>query len=208
MPEHISYSKITFQCRWEQQPRKAVAPLMWRDRIEWQFKKIACITVKRRCDDCAVRKGCIVPFLFRPEYHFENVLPLRGSAPLPWVPVYPSVSNDAPFSLSIVLIGRTAISQLPYWFVVLDRIAKSSHPRFTIQKVESETAEGGRLLYEPSGDSFFTDPGVTRPRTFPGARRLRLDTLTPLRLPRTVSMSTLDMRSLMARSMRTRPTRY
>jgi len=181
MSEHITYSKITFRCRWEQPP-KPIPPLVWRDRFEWQFKKICCITVKRRCEDCAVRKGCIVPFLFRPEYHFEGVLPLRGSAPLPWVPAYPAFSEEAPFALSIVLIGRKAVSQLPYWFVALDRISKTQYPRFSIQAVESETADGVRLLYEPSGDSLFTDPGSTAPRTFPGARRLRLDTLTPLRL--------------------------
>ncbi len=183
MRDLLPVSKITFRCRREETARQQLSPLAWRDRIEWQFKKIACITIKRACDVCAVRKGCIVAFLFSPLYWFEGKKDcLSGSLPLPWVPRYPEDISSPEFSLEITLIGRKAIGLFPYWFVALDRLGKTKHPRFTVISAASDTEEGTRLLYDATGETVVADPGRTPPRTFAGARRLRMEIVTPLRL--------------------------
>ncbi|MCX8042630.1 MAG: CRISPR system precrRNA processing endoribonuclease RAMP protein Cas6 [Desulfobacterota bacterium] len=183
MRDKLPVSKITFHCCWEETPQHQLSPLVWRDRIEWQFKKIACITIKRQCNLCAVRKGCIVAFLFTPEFWFEGKLqhPL-GSLPLPWVPRYPADSVSPDFLLEITLVGKKAIGLLPYWFVAVDRLGKTKKPQFAVQSVSSQTEEGERLLYDAAGSSLYTDPGFTVPKTFSGVKRIRLDIQTPMRL--------------------------
>jgi len=179
----LPFVKVTFQCRWEEQPLQPMSPLVWRDRIEWQFKKIACITIRRRCDECSVRKGCIVSFLFTPSFWFEGKLPsASGSIPLPWVPSYPDTVSEKNFTLAVTLIGEKAISVLPYWFVAIDRLGKTNRQRFELVSVMSDTGSGQRILYEAEHGTFFTDPGISEPRTFAGALKLRLDILTPLKI--------------------------
>ncbi|MEI6125146.1 MAG: CRISPR system precrRNA processing endoribonuclease RAMP protein Cas6 [Pseudomonadota bacterium] len=180
--DNFKYSKLTFDCEWKNLPWRPLSPLYWRDRIEWQFKKICCITIKRQCHTCAVSKGCMVSFLFKPEYWFEGKRPFKGSIPLPWVPGYPSLYTDKNFTLSLVLMGTKAISQLPYWFVVIEQIGKGRGPGFTVKSVYSDTSAGKRALYNADGESLLTDPGITEPENFSCIRKLRMDFLTPARL--------------------------
>ncbi len=159
------------------------SPLLWRDAIERQFRKICCVVRRQDCPSCDLRRGCLVPSLFSPELWFEGKKSIKGSAPLPWVARYPQpVDGAVDFELRLVLIGTRTIEHFPYWFVAVDRLGKVLRPGFSIETVRSETAEGHIVLYTATETSVHNRPGTVSFGQQADADTLTVEFITPARL--------------------------